>query len=77
MRREKRWASPLIDVGHNPLMMYVMLSIGITAVLEMIAPLRGVMRDTPWMSVGRSAIETALAVLIVRFASRRRVYWRT
>jgi predicted acyltransferase len=74
---KQKWARTLIDVGHNPLLMYVVLSIGITAALEMIEPLRGVMRSTPALSFTRSAIETGLAVLIVRMASRRRVYWRT
>ena len=73
----KRLAGPLIDVGHNPLMMYVVLSIGLTAALELIEPLRGVMRGTPWLSFTRSVIETTMAVLIVRFFSRRRIYWRT
>jgi predicted acyltransferase len=72
-----RWARPLIDVGHNPLMMYVMLSIGITCALELIEPLRGVMRSTPWQSFTRSAIETTIAAAIVIVASRRKVYWRT
>jgi predicted acyltransferase len=74
---KRRWTSALIDVGHNPLMMYVMLSIGITCALELVEPLRGVMRSTPWQSFTRSALETTLALLIVRAASRRRIYWRT
>ena len=74
---KRRWLSPLIDVGHNPLLMYVVLSIGLTCALELIEPLRGVMRSTPAQSLARSVIETTIAVLIVRFASRRRVYWRT
>jgi len=73
----KRGTSALIDVGHNPLLMYVVLSVGITCALELIEPLRGVMRGSPWTSFARSAIETAMAVLIVRYVTHRRVYWRT
>ena len=73
----RRWVATLIDVGHNPLMMYVVLSLLITGVLEMIVPLRGVLRDSPATSFLRSALETTLAVLIVRYFSRRRIYWRT
>ena len=73
----RRAAAPLIDVGHNPLLMYVVLSIALTSALELIEPLRGFMRATPWQSFARSVLETTVAVLIVRFASRRRIYWRT
>lgn len=73
----RRLAAPLIDVGHNPLLMYVVLSVAIISALEMIEPLREVLRGSPWQSFTRSVIETTLAVLIVRLASRRRIYWRT
>lgn len=73
----RRWTATLIDVGHNPLLMYVVLSVGLTSALELIEPLRGVMRGSVWTSFARSAIETTVAVLIVRLATKQRLYWRT
>jgi hypothetical protein len=35
------------------------------------------MRGSPWLSFGRSVLETGVVLLIVRAASRRRIYWRT
>jgi predicted acyltransferase len=75
--QKRGWVSALVDVGHNPLLMYVILSVGITSALELVEPLRGVMRSTPWLSFGRSVLETTAAVLLVRVATRRRIYWRT
>lgn len=73
----RKWVATLIDVGHNPLLMYVVLSLFTTSVLELIVPLREVMRGSPGESFLRSLLETTAAVLIVRYMSRKRIYWRT
>ncbi|MEX2177914.1 MAG: DUF5009 domain-containing protein [Gemmatimonadaceae bacterium] len=73
----RRWVSALIDVGHNPLMAYVLFSILMNSALEMIPPLRGVLRNSAGEVVLRSIVEVTATVLIVRHFSRKRIYWRT
>jgi len=73
----QRWVATLIDVGHNPLMMYVVFSILMNSALEMIPPLRGVLRNSAGEVVLRTLLEASAAILIVRYFSRRRIYWRT
>ena len=68
---------PFIDVGHNPLLAYVLFTLLINSALEMIAPLRGFMRHDVALSFLRSALTTAAVVLIVSAVSRRKIYWRT
>lgn len=77
LMRRRRIAATLIDVGHNPLLCYVLFSVFLTSLLELISPLRGVLEASPWQSILRSIIETALVVLIVRWMSRRKIFWRT
>jgi predicted acyltransferase len=68
---------PLIDVGHNPLLMYVLFNVLINSALEMIPPLRGFMQQSLPLSFLRSALTTVAVVLIVSAFSRRKIYWRT
>lgn len=77
LMRKRRIFGPLIDVGHNPLLTYVLFSVFMGSLLELITPLRGVLEGSPAQSILRSLIETAVVVLIVRWASRRRIFWRT
>jgi predicted acyltransferase len=74
---KRTWARPLIDVGHNPLLMYVLFNVLINSALEMIPPLRGVMQQSLPLSFLRSALTTVAVVLIVSAVSRRKVFWRT
>lgn len=73
----RKLARPLIDVGHNPLLAYVLFTVLINSVLEMIEPMRGFMRETVALSFTRSALTTAAVVLIVGAVSRRKIFWRT
>jgi len=73
----RKWVSILIDVGHNPLLLYVLFTILINPLLELIPPLRGVLTDSNAQALVRSAIEVVMVVVIVRAMSRKRIYWRT
>ena len=73
----RKLARPLIDVGHNPLLAYVLFTVLINSVLEMIEPMRGFMRETVALSFTRSALTTVAVVLIVGAVSRRKIFWRT
>ncbi|HJQ18792.1 MAG TPA: DUF5009 domain-containing protein [Gemmatimonadaceae bacterium] len=73
----RRWVNALIDVGHNPLLTYVLYTVLLNSALELIPVTREFMRQTPWLSVLRSMVEVVIVVLTVRAVSRRRIYWRT
>lgn len=73
----QRWVRLLVDVGHNPLLAYVVFSVLMNSALEMIPPLRGVLRDSTGEVILRTLLETTAAMLIVRAATKRRIYWRT
>lgn len=67
----------LTDVGHNPLLAYVLFTVFLNSLLELIPAARPVLRGSPIQTLLRSALEVAVVLLIVRVATRRRVYWRT
>jgi predicted acyltransferase len=73
----RKAVSPLIDIGHNPMLAYVLFTVLINSVLEMIEPMRGVLRGSPGEALLRTSIETLAVVLIVMFVTRRRIFWRT
>jgi hypothetical protein len=75
--RKRQWVSVLVDLGHNPLMLYVMYTILLNSILELIPPLRGVLRASFGEAMVRSLLSVGLVVLIVRHMSRKRIYWRT
>lgn len=72
-----RWVNALIDVGHNPLLAYVLFTVLLNSILEMIPAMRGVLMATPELALLRSVIMTVLVVLIVRWTTRKRIFWRT
>lgn len=68
---------PLIDVGHNPMLCYVLFTVLINPALEMIEPMRTVLRGSPGEQLLRSGVETLAVLLIVMAVTRRKIYWRT
>jgi predicted acyltransferase len=75
--RRPRAVSVLIDVGHNPLLMYVMYTVLINAVLNLIPGTADILQSSPGLSVVRSVLVTLITVAIVRWVSHKRIYWRT
>lgn len=75
--QRRKWVTTLIDIGHNPLFTYVLYTVLLNSILEMIPAMRGVLQDSPGLSLIRSLLSTLLVVLIVRWASRKRIFWRT
>ena len=74
--RRRKWVSVFIDLGHNPLLLYVMYTILINSALELIPPLRGVLRGSFGEAMVRSLLSVGLVIVIVRAMSRKRIYWR-
>lgn len=73
----RRWLAPLMEVGHNPMLCYVLYTVLLNSVLELIPPLRGVLRQSAGEIALRMMLETLVVVLIVRAATRHRLLWRT
>lgn len=74
---KRRYVRALIDLGHNPLLCYVLFTVFLNSLFELIPPLRPVLQGTPQESVIRSVLSTIMVVLLVRLATRRRIFWRT
>jgi predicted acyltransferase len=72
-----RAARPLIEVGQNPMLMYILFTVFLNSIFELIAPLRGVLRSSPGESILRSIVTLVVVVLLVQLATRRRIFWRT
>jgi len=75
--RKSAWARPLIDVGHNPMMAYVMYTVLLNSLLELVPAVRQMLRGSPGEALLRSLLVTAFVVVIVQAFTRRRVFWRT
>ncbi len=75
--RRSAWARPLIDVGHNPMIAYVLYTVFLNSLLELIPAVRPILRGSPGEALLRSLLITALVVAIVQAFTRRRVFWRT
>lgn len=75
--QRRKWVNTLIDVGHNPLLCYVLFTVLINSILEMIPAMRGVMMGSPEQAIVRSIISTVVVVLVVRWTTRRGIFWRT
>ncbi len=75
--QRRKWVNALIDVGHNPLLCYVLYTVLLNSTFELIPAMRGVLMATPEQAFLRSAIMTVLVVLIVQWTTRKRIFWRT
>jgi predicted acyltransferase len=73
----RKLVQPLIDIGHNPMLCYVLFTVLLNSVFEMIEPMRGLLRGSPAEALARTGLETLLVVAIVVFMTRRRIFWRT
>lgn len=74
--RRPKWVSVLVDIGHNPLLMYVLYTILINSALELIPVFRGLLLGSFAQASVRSVLSLVLVILIVRTMSRKRIYWR-
>jgi hypothetical protein len=75
--KKRRVVSTLIDIGHNPLLCYVLYTVLISSILELFPLTRGIFERSTTMAVVGIILGTAVVVLITRWASRRRIFWRT
>jgi hypothetical protein len=75
--QRRKWVNALIDVGHNPLLCYVLYTVLLNSIFEMIPPMRGLLMGSPGQAITRSILSTIIVVLIVRWTTRKRIFWRT
>lgn len=75
----KRWLQLLVDNGQNPMMAYV----GYAMLVLPILGLSGVkgyvesLEPPPWIAFGWGVLSMLLVAWVVRWCTRRRLYWRT
>jgi len=72
-----RPVSALVDFGQNPLFGYVLYTVLLNSILELIPPLRPVLQGTALQSLVRSVLMCFVVIMTVRHLSRKRIYWRT
>jgi predicted acyltransferase len=75
--KRRRWVNALIDVGHNPLLCYVLYTLLINSLLELFPPTRGIFERSVSGAIAGTLISTLVVVLIVRWTTRKRIFWRT
>jgi len=75
--KRSAWVSVLIDLGHNPLLLYVTFTLLINSALELFPYTRSLLTGSLGEAMVRSLLSVGLVILIVRTMSRRRIYWRT
>jgi predicted acyltransferase len=68
---------PLIDVGHNPLLAYVLYTMLLNALLDINPITRDILTHSAGQATLRMLLGTALVVVIVSLVTRKRIYWRT
>jgi len=75
--RKPKAMSLLVDIGHNPLLLYVTFTVFLNPLIELVPGGGDVLRENFGAAMLRSVVELALVVVFVRAMSRRRIYWRT
>ena len=73
----RKLVRPLIDVGHNSMLVYVLYTVLLNSLLELVPAMRGVLRASPGESILRSLVTTVVVVMIVQYCTRKRIFWRT
>jgi len=68
---------PLIDVGHNPLLAYVLYTMLLNALLDINPLTRDILTRSAAQAALRMLLGTALVVVIVSVVSRKKIFWRT
>ena len=71
----RRVLRPLVDVGQNPLIAYVVFMLFLNHIAYGIG-IGGAFTQTWWQATIRGLVFTALAGAIVWMATRRRIFWR-
>jgi predicted acyltransferase len=74
--KHRKWVSVLIDLGHNPLLLYVTFTLLINSVLELVPFTRDALTGSLGLAMVRSLLSLGLVILLVRTMSRKRIYWR-
>ena len=71
----RRWLKPLVEIGQNPLMAYVIYMLFITHLLYLVR-MGGMLSNTWPQAVFRGLLFTATVGALVSVATRRRLLWR-
>lgn len=72
----RKMVQALIDVGHNAMLCYVLYTVFLNSLWEMVPPLRGVLQESGGAELLRGVVTTIVVVLLVRAFTRKRIFWR-
>ncbi len=75
--KKRKVVNMLIDVGHNPMLCYVLFTVLINSILELIPAASDALQGSTGEVVLRSSLLTVVVMLIVQAVTRRRIFWRT
>lgn len=73
----QKWVQALIDVGQNPMVAYIAYSVFLTSALGLIPGSWEWLAGSPAQLMLRSALVIVAVVLMVRFLTRRKLFWRS
>ena len=66
----------LTDVGQNPMLCYILYSVFLNSILEMIPATREILSGSPQQAIIRSFITVLIVGLITQYFTRKRIFWR-
>lgn len=77
--KQHRWIGFLIENGQNPMLSYAGGTNLLTPIVMLLGidPLLSLFLTTPWLGVLKGIILTGLLAVMVSFATRKQVFWRT
>jgi hypothetical protein len=73
---QRRWLRPLIEIGQNPLLAYVIFTLFLEQILDLIPGMDELLVGSPTQLMLRSLLSVGLVALLVRELTRQRVFWR-
>lgn len=66
----------LTDVGQNPMLCYILFTVLLNSVIELVPALRNALLGSPGLSLIRTTLIVIVVALITREFTRRRIFWR-
>jgi predicted acyltransferase len=73
---KKAWVRTLVEIGQNPLVGYVLFTLCLEQLVDLIPGMDEILSGSPAQLLVRSAIYVVAFVLIVRELTRREIFWR-
>lgn len=76
LRGLRRWVRPLVEIGQNPLVAYVIFTLFLEQILDLVPGMDELLVGSPAQLLLRSLLSVGMVALLVRELTRQRVFWR-